>query len=330
MSQSAPSRSGQRVLVLGGGIIGACCAFALLRRGFDVTLIEKDAPGRAASFGNSASIGLASVPPLGMPGMLRDLPKMLLDPMHPLVIRWRHLPQTLPWLVAFRRTLAPARVEAIATARAALLAQSGNAYDSLLNEVGRTDLIHHTGLIFACESREAFARARDGIALRRRHGIEVQEMDGPALRELEPALSDRAVCGAFFPIVQTTTNPLSLTEAVVDAVRARGGRVLRETVRDFTLGPAGVAGVVTDAGSHASDLVVIAAGAWSRALVALLGEQVSLVAERGYHIMMDAAPHVPAIPVLSADRNVSIVTLSTGLRMTTMAELTTQASRRPE
>ncbi len=79
--------SGERAFVLGGGIVGACCALALLRRGFDVTLIEKDRPGYGATFGNSASIGLASVPPLGMPGMMRDVPKMLLDPMHPLVIR---------------------------------------------------------------------------------------------------------------------------------------------------------------------------------------------------------------------------------------------------
>jgi D-amino-acid dehydrogenase len=322
MSQSAPSQLPQRAFVLGGGIVGACCAFALLRRGFDVTLIEKDAPGHAASFGNSASIGLASVPPLGMPGMMRDLPKMLLDPKHALVIRWRHLPQTLPWLLAFRRTLTPARVEAIAGARAALLAQAGTAYESLLNELGRTDLIRHTGLIFAYESRAGLDGARGGLALRRRYGIEVRELDGPALRELEPAISDRAVCGVHFPIVQTVTNPLSLTEAIVDAVRAQGGRVLRETVRGFRLGANGVEHVVTETRSHPSDLVVIAAGAWSRALVAQLGEQVRLVAERGYHVMVDSAPHMPAIPVVSGDRNVSISTLSTGLRMTTMAELT--------
>ena len=110
MSQPGSAATTQKAFVLGGGIVGSCCALALVRRGFDVTLIEKDAPGRAASFGNSASIGLASVPPTGMPGMMRDLPRMLLDPMHPLVIRWRHLPQTLPWLLRFRAALAPARV----------------------------------------------------------------------------------------------------------------------------------------------------------------------------------------------------------------------------
>ena len=98
---------GSRAVVVGGGIVGACCAYALLRRGFAVTLIEKDEPGRAASFGNSGSIGLASVPPLGMPGMLKDAPRMLLDPKHALVLRWRHLGDPLPWMRRFAQTLPP-------------------------------------------------------------------------------------------------------------------------------------------------------------------------------------------------------------------------------
>jgi D-amino-acid dehydrogenase len=314
--------SGQRAFVLGGGIVGACCAFALLRRGFDVTLIDKDAPGHGATFGNSASIGLASVPPLGMPGMLRKMPRMLLDPMHPLVIRLRHLPRTLPWLMRFKDALAPTRVEAIAGARAALLSEAGTAYESLLADISRPDLIHANGLIQAYESDASFAGARGGIDLRRRHGIEVQELAGPALREMEPALSDRVVAGVFFPTVQTVVNPLLLTEAIVDAFRARGGHVLREAVTGFEFGPAGVTQIVTEAGRHPTDLVVISAGAWSRDLVALLGETVSVTAERGYHIMIENAAHLPKISLVSGDHNVSIVSLNTGLRMTTMAELT--------
>ena len=322
MSDPAPAPSPRRAFVLGGGLVGVCCAYALQRRGFVTTLIEKDQPGRAASFGNSASIGLASVPPLGMPGMLRDLPRMLRDPLHSLVIRARYLPHTLPWLERFRRALPPERVEAIAAARAALLAQAGTAYDALLAEIGHRELIRTTGLIFTYESRASFETSRAGNALRKRNGIEVQELDGPALRALEPALSDRAAWGVHYPIVQTVTNPLDLTLAVLDAFRGIGGRLLCETVRGFEKGPKGVSSVVTDAGSHPAELVVVAAGAWSAALAATLGDAISVTAERGYHVMIETAPHKPAISVISGDRNVAFSTLNTGLRMTTMAELT--------
>ena len=317
---SSTPEPASKAVVIGGGIVGACCAYALIRRGFDVSLIEKGVPGHATSFGNSASIGLASVPPLAMPGMLKDVPRMLLDPMHPLVVRWRHLPKSLPWLLKFTRAMAPRRAEAIGGARAALLAHAGTAYDSLLAEIGRPDLIHGGGLMVAYESQTALEGGRSGVAFRRRHGIEAREMTGDELRELEPALSERAVGGVYYPVVQTVTNPLALTEAVLDAFRAAGGRVLREEVRGLETGLNGVTRVVTDAGAHPSDLVVVAAGAWSNALVEMLGESVSLIAERGYHIMITDPASAPVIPIVSGDRNVSIVTLSTGLRMTTMAE----------
>ena len=322
MSETKNSVTKQRALVLGGGIVGACCAYALQRDGYDTIVLEKDTPGRAASFGNSASIGLASIPPLGMPGMMRDLPKMLRDPLGALVIRARHLPQTLPWLMRFRRTLAPKRVEAIADARAALLSHAGTAYESLLAEIGRTELIRTTGLIFAWTKPDGLRSAQAGIALRRNRGIEAIELDGPALRALEPALSDQVMCGVHYPIVQTVTNPLDLTLAVLDAFRARGGRVLCETVRGFDTKDGRVAAVVMDTGRREADLVVVAAGAWSSSLARMLGDRIPVIAERGYHVMVEHAANMPQIPIVSGDHNVSIVALNTGLRMTTMAELT--------
>ncbi len=314
--------TGTRALVLGGGIVGVCCAYQLARRGFRVTLIEKDEPGRAASFGNSGSIGLGSVPPLGMPGMLKDLPKMLADPLHPLVIRLRALPTTFPWLMRFKSALDTARVEAIATARADLLSHSGTAYDALLHEIGRPDLITHRGLIFAYESQAAFEGARAGIELRRRHGIVAEEMSGGALREMEPAISRKVAAGVFYPVVRTVIDSLSVTTAILDAFLALGGTLLRETVQDFERGPAGVERVVTDAAKHECDLVVLAAGAWSRPLAAKLGDRVMVTPERGYHIMVANPPYLPKIPVASGDRFVSITTMTHGLRLTTMSELT--------
>lgn len=310
----------KRVVVVGAGIVGACCAFSLQRAGFDVMLLDKDEPGRAASYGNSGSIGLSSTPPLGVPGMLRDVPRMLLDPKHALVIRWRRLLPALPWFLKFVQTLKPERVEAISRARAALLASAGSAYDDLLSTIGQPELIYGSGLIFAYESEATFRGAGYSIGLRRRTGIEVQELDGDALRELEPAISSKATHGIFLPNVRTVTNPLRLTQAIIAAFIRAGGKVRHEQVRRFERDGNQVSSVVTDHGGHACDLAVISAGAWSRQLVRLLGDSIPLEAERGYHIMIDHPRAAPAIPVVSGDHNVSITTMDDGLRMTTMAE----------
>ena len=63
------------VTVIGAGIVGVCCALHLQREGFKVRLIEKGEPGRAASFGNSGSFGIASCVPFAMPGVLKKVPQ---------------------------------------------------------------------------------------------------------------------------------------------------------------------------------------------------------------------------------------------------------------
>src|SRR5436305_13704301 len=79
-------------IVVGAGIVGVSCALYLQREGFSVALLERGAPGDGASAGNAGSLGTASIPPTGMPGHARRVPRTLTDPLSPLVIRWRHLP----------------------------------------------------------------------------------------------------------------------------------------------------------------------------------------------------------------------------------------------
>ena len=66
-----------KVAVVGAGIIGACIAYALAKRGAEVTLIDRDEPGRGCSYGNSGAISAGSVAPVAMPGVLASVPKML-------------------------------------------------------------------------------------------------------------------------------------------------------------------------------------------------------------------------------------------------------------
>jgi D-amino-acid dehydrogenase len=74
------------IIVVGAGIVGVCTAWHLLRRGAEVTLIDRDEPGRGCSFGNAGAVSFGSVAPLAMPGVMRDAVKMLLDPAAPLRI----------------------------------------------------------------------------------------------------------------------------------------------------------------------------------------------------------------------------------------------------
>ena len=87
--------------VIGAGVVGLCCAVALQRKGHNVVLIDRLDPGTGTSFGNGGLIQIDAVVPIATPGILRSVPRMLLDQRGPLVIRWRYLHKIAPWILRF-------------------------------------------------------------------------------------------------------------------------------------------------------------------------------------------------------------------------------------
>src|SRR3546814_13028693 len=88
---------------------------------------------------------MSSVMPTAVPGLLRKVPGMLLDPAGPLAIRWRHLPRLAPWLIAFLRNTTRSRVEANSLALAALTHGVLDAYDVLIRHARAGEVIRRNG-----------------------------------------------------------------------------------------------------------------------------------------------------------------------------------------
>ena len=94
--------SEHRVVVVGGGVIGVCCAYFLARKGADVVLVERDDIAKGASYGSAGTVA-AGHPPLNKPGRIRRSIMELLDPKSPLYIPVRWDPGLVKWLWTFRR-----------------------------------------------------------------------------------------------------------------------------------------------------------------------------------------------------------------------------------
>ncbi len=320
MSDQQTLKDGRHAVVIGAGIVGTCCALYLQREGLAVTLIDRDGPGEAATFGNAGALGLASVPPLGMPDTLWKAPKMILDPLHPLSLRWGHLPKALPWFVQFTLASRRSRAEAIADVRADLLRRVNDAYAPLLEDAGARNMVHDLGLLMLFESERSRVNVEFALEMRRRRGIKIEDLSGDEAREMEPALGPLIERGVFFPEVCQTVSPLRLTQRLVRHFQDRGGTLRRETVKGFDFGPDGPKGVITDSGRHDGDLMVLAAGVWSKFLARQLGTRVLLEAERGYHTVLPNPGVDIRVPLVSEDRHVTFGPMEDGLRMTSIAE----------
>ena len=70
--------------VIGAGIQGVCISLNLIKKGFKVTLIDREEPGSAASYGNAGHFSPYASVPLNRPDVITDVPSMLISSRGPL------------------------------------------------------------------------------------------------------------------------------------------------------------------------------------------------------------------------------------------------------
>jgi D-amino-acid dehydrogenase len=321
MSKSPdPAGGGRSVIVVGAGIVGTCCAVYLKRAGFAVTLIERDAPGEACSFGNAGSIGLTSFAPQSLPSLWRKIPAMMIDRKSALQVRPGQFPRSFPWFMRFLMAGRPRRVAKIIAARKALLNNAMGAFDPILAEAGAQGLIETHGKMFVYESERSYEGGAFDRQVRRDGGARIEELSGDEAREHEPALGPRVHRAVFLPDLGHCPNPLRLTQELVEHFVQGGGTLLKETVLTIEDATGAAPRVITETGRHEADLVVLAAGIWSRALAAQLGVKVPLESQRGYHMMLPESGVSLRYPVISVDRNALITPMELGIRVSGIAE----------
>ncbi len=312
---------GGRAIVVGAGIVGICIGLELQRRHWSVTLVDRLEPGMACSFGNAGILASMAVVPLGLPGFERQLPRMLLDPDSPLVLRWGSARHTLPWLLRLRRAATLQQVSRTADAMKVLYGSSVELHRALAQQAGVPELVRGTpGLYVHRDARRIDVLKDLPWQLRRDRGAQIEVLDGAALREAEPALSSDYTRGVRLAPMGFTTNPLRLAQAYARLFAQRGGQILRADVQALLPQGGGVE-LQTSAGPLAADKAIVAAGAWSRTLLAPLGLALPLIAERGYH-MTFADPGIELNHVVSElELHFAVTSMETGLRIAGTEEL---------
>ena len=311
----------KRVAVIGAGIVGVAAASYLQRFGHHVILVDPNAPGQGASFGNAGCLNPSSLVPIAGPDTFRRVPGYLRDPLGPLAIRWSYLPRLAPWLIRYGLAGTRARIEQQAKALKSLTWPAFDALMPLVRDAGAEALIKRTGILIVYRSDKSWdsdARAWD---IRRRHGVEWQELNADELRQFDPSLARDLTRAKFVPNNGHTVDPGGLVTALADAVLKNGGEHIRAEARGFSLGGKRLKALQTNTGEITVDAAIVSAGAHSKPLAASLGDNVPLETERGYHLMIRNPEVMPRVPTTDSEFSVVATPMQHGLRMAGTVEL---------
>lgn len=315
MAAKAPA-----VLVVGAGVIGLACAFRVAREGRRVILVDRDAPGRGASFGNAGHIATEQVFPLASPEVVRGALRYLLDRESALRIRPAYALRILPWLVRFAWAARRSSFERGVAAITALQRTAREDLAELMAMAGAPRLVHTDGHLVLVERARSLAAAKSEVELMGAHGVRADWLSPAEVNDLAPEIA-APIEGAWrFAGTGHVDDPYAVSTALADAFRKAGGEVLHAEIA--TIESRGERFVARASGGRELDAshVVLSCGAWSKPLASHLGHTVPLDAERGYHITLPQAFPSFRIPVASFERKVIMTPMTAGLRMTGTVE----------
>ncbi|MBZ9816187.1 NAD(P)/FAD-dependent oxidoreductase [Mesorhizobium sp. CA7] len=308
------------IAIIGAGVVGLATALRLASEGREVLVIDPNEPGSGASFGNAGTIAEYACMPVGNPGVLRALPKLLLDPDSPFSLRWAALFQLAPWLVRFVRQSLPAATRANALALAGLLAEALPAWGEMVQEAGLQDLMRRNGCLYVYRRDSDFAASEGGRALRAELGVHQQVLTADEVAALEPRLATFEAKGLYFPDSINVSDPRTVMARLAAAAAAKGAQFMRASVTGLAAGAGGVRlsgpGLVI-----AAQKVVIAAGARSRPLAAQAGDRIPLDTERGYHLEFPTTAPLLNRPVCPVDLGFYMTPMDGRLRVAGTVEL---------
>jgi 4-methylaminobutanoate oxidase (formaldehyde-forming) len=181
-----------------------------------------------------------------------------------------------------------------------LMRESAELYAGLESETGLATGWKRCGSISVARTKDRMTQLRRTISAARAQGVEIEEMSLAEARRMFPIMRTDDLAGAVWLPGDGKVNPSDLTQALARAAR-RGGATICEGVRvtGIETKAGRVRAVVADAGRVGCEVLVIAAGQWSRAVGAMCGVSVPLhSAEHMYVVTGKIDGVTPDLPVM--------------------------------
>ena len=307
----------QSIAVIGGGITGVTTAYALAKRGFAVTLFERQRyTAMETSFANGGQLSASNAEVWnhwstvwkGMKWMLRSDAPLLVNPKP----SWHKL----SWFAEFVAHIGSYRHNTVETTRLAIAARE-HLFAWAAQEGIDFDL-KKEGILHIYRDKAGFEQAGRVSALLAQGGLERRAVTPEEMRAIEPTLAG-SYYGGYFTESDSTGDIHKFTSGLAAAIARLGVRCLygQDVQAVKTDGRRATVTVQDGANTATStfDGAVVCAGTASRALAAGLGDRVNIYPVKGYSItvnLTDEASRAAAPVVSLLDDETKLVTSRLG------------------
>ncbi len=303
-----------KVGIIGSGIQGISNALFLQKKGFEVTLFDRENPGSpAASYGNAGHFSPYASLSLNRTDILLDVPAMLMNSSGPLALKWNYVPKMIPWFMKFILNTSKNKMMHTAKNMHQILDLALPAYDELFDEIKIDGLVEEKGILYIWNDQDLKSRELE-INVRKELGVQQQLVNKKEIHDLEPNIKPFYHAGVYYPYARHARNPKKILLKFFDLFLKKGGQFKKTDVKSIDFQDEQPI-LKTDTDKFLFDRVVIACGAFSKKLTDNLDEKIPLDTERGYHVHFKDCDHLLQRPVIFSNRGFGITPMEQGLRV---------------
>ena len=308
-----------RVVILGGGVIGMCSAYYALRRGFQVTVIEREqAGGDNCSMGNAGMIVPSHFIPLAAPGMISKGLRWMFNPESPFYVRPRVNLGLARWGWLFYRNSTAKHVEQTRELLRDLNLESRRLFAELAEE---DDFgLEKRGMLMLCKTAKGLDEEAEVAAAAREIGLEAEVVDAADAARLDPGITMDVTGAVYFP-QDCHLDPARFMSSMRRRVTALGGEIVSGVEIDAIETKGGrVSALVSDGrradcgGRFEGDEFIIAGGSWTPGLLEKAGIKLPLQAGKGYSLTLPNPPELPRVCSIFVEAKVAITPMGGSLR----------------
>jgi D-amino-acid dehydrogenase len=276
-----------RLAVIGAGVTGLTTAYALLDRGFEVTVFDRHRyAAMETSFANGGQLSASNAETWTQWSTVLKGLRWMLQADAPLLVNPAPTLHKIRWMTEFLSNIPAYKANTIETVRLAIAARAV-LFEMAAREGIDFDL-EKRGILHFYSREKDLRHARMVNGLLAAGGLERRELSPAEIREVEPALHGEFV-GGFLTESDSSGDIHKFTVGLARACARRGADLrFGAEVGDVAVVEGGVR-VVTPAASEVFDGVVVAAGIRSRAIAAGLGDRVNIYPVKGYSITVNLA-----------------------------------------
>ncbi|WP_069769854.1 FAD-binding oxidoreductase [Streptomyces sp. LUP30] len=173
-------------------------------------------------------------------------------------------------------------------------ARSLEAFARFGEEIGHDIGLRRVGYLFLLSTAQEVASFEAGVRLQNALGVPSRMIDPAEARRLSPLIRTDGLLAAAFSPDDGHCTPEAVVHGYAAAARRCGARILRHTeVTGIEREGAAITGVRTTLGPIATNTVICAAGAWSRAVGAMAGVDLPVQPLRRQVAVTEPVPGIP-------------------------------------